>query len=469
MRAVSYSLAITTTPSLILYCSRLTITAQHSSVLGCRFVSMATTASVEERAAALYQGAILAPMVRACTTPLRTLAIKYGAGTVYTEELVDRAILESIRVVNNDLGTIDYIKDASKMSPKVQRRLAKDGGPPVLLRIDRAVEGAKLVCQLGSGEPELALKAALHVLKDVDAIDINMGCPRKFSVSGGMGSALLQDPARACSIIRTLRENLSIPVSAKIRLLKDTAATVEFVTGLVKAGALAVAIHGRRVGDEGTTSADWKTLKEVVSICKAKFPHTHFLLNGDFYTRQEYTEFMTESGASGVLLGRPALYNTSIFRRPLTDAASDIKCGYDSTLLLDKATVIQDYVREAVKYNVNHKNVKYVVCEMMSNRRTPSSRVHLMPLKFPGGQTVASTCNCHNLQDICKVWNVDYDTSVLKLRSEAPAGEHRYEDSYFLGTDTANNKQTKELLPLSTVEDLADPPAKRVRVECEST
>jgi tRNA-dihydrouridine synthase 2 len=417
------------------------------------------TLSVEEKAAALYRGVALAPMVRASTTPLRTLALKYGADWVYTEEFVDRALSATIRVENAELGTIDYLKDVTKMSAKVQRRIARDGGAPLLLRIDPKIEKGKLVCQIGSGEPNLALQAALHVHRDVDGIDVNMGCPRKFSTSGGMGSALLTDPVRACSIIRMLRDNLDIPVSAKIRLLKDTASTIDFVTGLVNAGALAVAVHGRKVGDEGTHSADWETLKEVISICKAKFPHINFLINGDFYTRQEFTEFMAETGASGVLLGRPALYNASIFRKPPPATAVAATYGYDSSLLLDKTVVVQDYLREAVKYNIHHINVKYVIGESMNNRRAPSQRAHLLLQKFPGGQTIGKTCDCHTLQDLCKVWNVDYDENVL-LRStkQAPAGEHRYDDSYLLG-------DCKKTEAPSKVEDIADPPAKRVRVE----
>lgn len=45
------------------------------------------------------------------------------------------------------------------------------------------------------------LSSALHTYgsflfrcKDVAAVDINMGCPRSFSVSGGMGAALLAKP-----------------------------------------------------------------------------------------------------------------------------------------------------------------------------------------------------------------------------------------------------------------------------------
>jgi tRNA-dihydrouridine synthase 2 len=424
------------------------------------------TLTVEEKAHALYRGVALAPMVRASTTPLRTLALKYGADWVYTEELVDRALSATIRVENKEMGTIDYLKDVTKMSPKVQRRIAKEGGAPLLLRIDPAVEKGKLVCQIGTGEPDLALQAALHVHQDVDGIDINMGCPRKFSTSGGMGSALLTDPERAYSIIKILRDNLDIPVSVKIRLLKDTASTIDFVTGLVHAGALAVAVHGRKVGDEGQHSADWETLKEVIKACKAKFPHIDFLVNGDFYTRQEWTEFMAETGASGVLLGRPALYNTSIFRKPppsATDSDTVVTTyGYDSSLLLDKTVVVQDYLREAVKYNIHHINVKYVVGESMNNRRAPSQRSHLLLQQFPGGQTIGSTCNCHTLEDLCKVWNVDYDENVLlrssKKAAPAQAGEHRYDDSYLLG-------DCKKVEHASTVEVNIDPPAKRVRVE----
>jgi tRNA-dihydrouridine synthase 2 len=131
--------------------------------------------TVEEKAAALYQGVALAPMVRASTTPLRTLALKYGADWVYTEEFVDRALSATIRVENKELGTIDFLKDVTKMSKKVQKRIERDGGAPLLLRIDKAVEAGKLVCQIGTGEPDLALQAALHVHRDVDGIDVNMG------------------------------------------------------------------------------------------------------------------------------------------------------------------------------------------------------------------------------------------------------------------------------------------------------
>ena len=43
---------------------------------------------------------ILAPMVRMGTLPLRLLALRYGADIVYTEEIVDKKMVRTKRIVN---------------------------------------------------------------------------------------------------------------------------------------------------------------------------------------------------------------------------------------------------------------------------------------------------------------------------------------------------------------------------------
>ena len=88
-------------------------------------------------------------------------------------------------------------------------------------------ERGKLVVQLGAAEASCALAAAAHVADHVAAIDLNMGCPMHFSTSGGMGAALLRAPERAADILNTLRRNLNVPVTAKIRLLSSAAESVE--------------------------------------------------------------------------------------------------------------------------------------------------------------------------------------------------------------------------------------------------
>lgn len=46
-----------------------------------------------------------------------------------------------------------------------------------------------------------------------------MGCPKEFSLKGGMGAALLSDPNRAKLILKTLVDNVNVPVTCKIRFL----------------------------------------------------------------------------------------------------------------------------------------------------------------------------------------------------------------------------------------------------------
>ena len=40
--------------------------------------------------------------------------------------------------------------------------------------------------------------------QDVAGIDVNMGCPKPFSLKGGMGAALLREPERVRAILSAL-------------------------------------------------------------------------------------------------------------------------------------------------------------------------------------------------------------------------------------------------------------------------
>ncbi|VDP24799.1 unnamed protein product, partial [Onchocerca flexuosa] len=76
----------------------------------------------------------------------------------------------------------------------------------------------------GTNDAQRAANVIKKVGNDVAAIDINMGCPKPFSIAGGMGAALLGNPEKAKE-----REN-----------------TLEFVKMLERCGVSAIAIHGRR-------------------------------------------------------------------------------------------------------------------------------------------------------------------------------------------------------------------------------
>ncbi|CAH8540412.1 unnamed protein product [Schistosoma turkestanicum] len=146
----------------------------------------------------------LAPMVRVSTHPMRLLCLEYGADYVISEELIDQRIIRSSRIVNAELNTIDFV--------------LPDGS--VTFRTS-AEEKNRVIVQLGTPEPGTALQAAKMLENDVMGIDVNMGCPKAYSVKGGMGAALLTKPEIVKEILTTLTTNLRIPVTCKIRILPE--------------------------------------------------------------------------------------------------------------------------------------------------------------------------------------------------------------------------------------------------------
>lgn len=52
-------------------------------------------------------------------------------------------------------------------------------------------------------------------------IDVNMGCPKDYSIKGNMGAALLTQPELIKEILSALTSACSVPVTCKIRILND--------------------------------------------------------------------------------------------------------------------------------------------------------------------------------------------------------------------------------------------------------
>uniref|UniRef100_F1L5T2 tRNA-dihydrouridine synthase 2-like protein n=1 Tax=Ascaris suum TaxID=6253 RepID=F1L5T2_ASCSU len=141
---------------------------------------------------------ILAPMVRAGRTPLRLLALEYGADLVYTEEIVDQRLLNSRRIVNDVLHTVDYVIEED-----------------VVLRVATERERNKCVLQVGTNNGDRIAAVAKKVHDDIAAIDVNMGCPKLFSLTGGMGAALLTQPDKIKEMHQRFRNRKRTPHAHK--------------------------------------------------------------------------------------------------------------------------------------------------------------------------------------------------------------------------------------------------------------
>jgi tRNA-dihydrouridine synthase 2 len=179
---------------------------------------------------------VLAPMVRIGELPTRLLALHHGADLVWGPETIDRAILNTTRTINSRTNCIEYSKPGR-----------------VIYRIHPSEQG-RLVYQMGSADAGLAVEAAKVVAGDVAGVDLNCGCPKHFSIQGGMGAALLKDIPRLEGILRALVEEVGkvydIGISCKIRLLATDEETYDMVRRLCRTGivGLTVLLAGLGIG-----------------------------------------------------------------------------------------------------------------------------------------------------------------------------------------------------------------------------
>ncbi|XP_017141563.1 tRNA-dihydrouridine(20) synthase [NAD(P)+]-like [Drosophila miranda] len=305
---------------------------------------------------------ILAPMVRVGTLPMRLLALEMGADIVYTEELIDLKLIKSIRRHNPALGTVDFVDPS-------------DG--TVVFRTC-ALETSRLVLQMGTSDATRALAVGKLLQQDISGLDINMGCPKEFSIKGGMGAALLADPDKAALILRTLCSNLDIPVTCKIRILPDLDDTISLVQKLADTGIAAIGIHARTRDERPQHPPHPDVLRAV-----AKAVSIPIIANGGSRNVQKYEDilkFQLECGADSVMVARAAQINVSIFRR-------------DGLLPMDE--LIERYLRLCVDYDNAPHNAKYCVQNMLKElQETPRGKRFLQ---------------CQTLQQICEIWHLgDY-------------------------------------------------------------
>ncbi|GMI23385.1 hypothetical protein TeGR_g8637, partial [Tetraparma gracilis] len=332
-------------------------------------------------------------MVRCSTPPLRLLALSLGASSAWSEELIDRSLLATERVENQALGTVDYVR---RRAPSKKAAKNPNKQPSVVVLRIAPSESPSLILQLGTASPELAVRAALHVARDVAGIDVNMGCPKKFSLAGGMGAALLRDGGKACEIVRALRGEEGLRgkgVSAKIRLVgedgdgeeKLLAQTQAFMVALYSAGASSICLHPRTASDSShvpSARARWASLRPLFDCVPIPV-----LLNGDCYTRADIQSIPALlPSCAGVLLARPALLDPSIF----------------APAPLPPAELMRRYLRLCRRYDNHFVNTKYVACELMNMRRHPPA-LGLRPPDFPGGQTVAKVCGTREMDGLCEL------------------------------------------------------------------
>eukprot|EP00740_Mantoniella_antarctica_P023831 CAMPEP_0198679208 /NCGR_PEP_ID=MMETSP1468-20131203/2256_1 /TAXON_ID=1461545 /ORGANISM="Mantoniella sp, Strain CCMP1436" /LENGTH=342 /DNA_ID=CAMNT_0044417579 /DNA_START=127 /DNA_END=1155 /DNA_ORIENTATION=- len=306
--------------------------------------------------------------------PTRILAAEYGADIVYSEEIIDRRLLMCKRVENPTWGTIDYVDTESQSGNIIFRTFPE--------------ERDRLVLQLGTGDAARALQCAMLVAKDVSAIDINMGCPLKFSTSSGAGSALLKKPETIRDILTTLRRNLpsDVHVTCKIRLMATVEETVDLARTIEACGVSAFAVHGRYVSQRPRDPAHWDLVKQVVGSVSCPV-----IANGDVFEYADFEKLRSETGAAGAMCARGAMWNQSIFRKE----------G-----LLQPRENLNALLTKCLEWRHPLKNTKYLLREMLIKDKDSG-------LETEEGRALNKS---ETLQDVAKLFNLQESLVGAKER-----------------------------------------------------
>ncbi|KAJ2905336.1 tRNA-dihydrouridine(20) synthase [NAD(P)+] [Zalerion maritima] len=307
---------------------------------------------------------VLAPMVRSGELPSRLTALHYGADLVWGPETVDRAMIGATRRINPDTNIVEWVR-----IPHFGQKQPPPNVPAsVIFQVHPSEQCKKLVYQIGTSDPDRAVEAARMVAADVAGIDVNAGCPKPFSTSGGMGAALLKTPDKLCAILEALVNNIvpefEIGISVKMRLLETAAETETLVRRLCGTGITGLTVHCRTTPMRPREPAIRGQLRMVADICREA--GVACLMNGDVESRDHAKKLIEEFGVDGAMMARAAETNPSCFR---PEAEGGFASWQDA---------VEKYLQNCMTTYNRFGNTKYLLCNMV-------------PGKWPGFKNISQS------------------------------------------------------------------------------
>jgi len=212
--------------------------------------------------------------------PFRQLCLKHGAGLASSEMVTSDTRLWS--------------------SSKTRTRL-----------IQTPNSHAPSSVQIAGSNPQMLAEAAkLAVHHGAQIIDINMGCPAKKVCKKLAGSALLQNEQLVSDILAAVVSSVKVPVTLKTRTGWDTDnRNGKRIARIAEDnGIQALAIHGRTRACRFNGNAEYDTIAEIVDSVAIPV-----IANGDIDSPQKAQQVLVHTGATAVMIGRPALGNPWVF------------------------------------------------------------------------------------------------------------------------------------------------------------
>ena len=216
------------------------------------------------------------------------------------------------RRVNPETGIIEFVR----MAHFGNKEPPPGTSESIIYQIHPAECRRKLIYQIGTADPDRAVCAARMVAPYVAGIDVNAGCPKPFSTSGGMGAALLRTPDKLCAIlealVREIASEFEIGISVKIRILETAAETEALVRRLCATGITGLTVHCRTTPMRPRERAIRGQLRMIANVCREA--GVACVMNGDVESRDQAKKLVEEYGVDGAMIATAAEKNSSCFR-----------------------------------------------------------------------------------------------------------------------------------------------------------
>lgn len=136
---------------------------------------------------------------------------------------------------------------------------------------------------------------------------------QRIAKRGHYGSFLLEEPALVETLLTSMVKGLSVPVTAKIRVLPTEAATLELVKRIEATGVALLTVHGRTKEQNKihVGGADWDVIRKVKAAVRIPV-----IANGGVETYEDYRRCLAETGADAVMSSEGLLENPALFSGP---------------------------------------------------------------------------------------------------------------------------------------------------------
>lgn len=221
--------------------------------------------------------------------------------------------------------------------------------------VTRDEDHSPISYQLSGHKPQMIANCAEYLQKYADMIDINMGCPVNKVVKGTDGCALMRNIDLAEEIVKTVKSQISIPLSVKFRLgyTFDELNFIEYGQRMQSAGADFITIHGRTRSQMYGGKADWKKISEL-----KKNVDIPVFANGDVISIETAVQCLEESQADGVAIGRGVLGDPTLIHRVETY----LKTGkyLPAPTLEEKIAGIKKHLMREVEFRGEDIGIKFV-------------------------------------------------------------------------------------------------------------